>query len=80
MKKGLLIGCGVVTAILAVCGGAVGLLVYLVFALTAEPVKATDELLALVADGKTAEAYRSTATGLQSTQSEVERQVPRVAL
>lgn len=72
MKKGLLIGCGVVTALVAVCGGAVVLLVYVVFAVTGEAVTATDNLLALIAAGKTAEAYRSTASALQAQQSEAQ--------
>jgi hypothetical protein len=70
VKKGLLIGCGVATVLLAVCGGAVGLFVYALITLTGEPVTAADRMLALVGVEKITEAYQSTAAAYQADHTE----------
>jgi hypothetical protein len=62
------IGCGVVTA-LAVCGGAICCLPHHHPRRGSYP---TDKLLALVAEGKITEAYKSTAFVSQAQQSEAE--------
>src|SRR5262245_57548859 len=72
MKKGLLIGCGVAGTLGLLCCGGFAAIFYTAFALTGPAVTATDDLLALLRDGKTTEAYRSTAKSLQSQQSEAE--------
>lgn len=72
MKKGLLIGLGVAGLFGLVCCGGFGLMIYWAVAVTGEAVTATDNFLALLRDGKTAEAYRSTAAALQNQQSEAE--------
>lgn len=72
MKKVLLIGCGMATALLAVCGGGIGLVVYFVLAASGPPVTATEQFFTLLGQEKTAEAYATTASELQEQQSEEE--------
>jgi hypothetical protein len=70
VKKGLLIGCGVATLLLVVCGGAVGLFVYTLITLTGEPVTAANNMLTLVGVEKITEAYQSTAAAYQANHTE----------
>lgn len=71
-KKGWMIAGGVAGLVLLGCVGCVGGIVFTVFSLTKAPVEATDKLLTLLAEGKTREAYTSTATALQSQQTEAQ--------
>lgn len=67
MKKGWLIGCGI-AAVLAIglCAG-VGFLFFRgIFALTQPVVDASEQFLALLGQGKTADAYASTADGFRA--------------
>ena len=76
MKKGWLIGCSVAgVAVLLLCGGFVGLVYYGVtelVALTKPVVDASDGFLGLLGQGKTAEAYASTASGFRAQMSEAD--------
>jgi len=70
MNKNWLIGCSIASVLgIAVCAG-VGFLVYGVFTLTQPVVDATQEFLALLGQGKLAEAYASTASGYRARQDE----------
>jgi hypothetical protein len=74
MKKGWLIGCGI-AGLLSVgfCAG-LGFLIYsgvsTIFALTQPVVDASQDFLVLLGQGKTAEAYASTANGYRAQQDE----------
>lgn len=71
MKKSWLIGCGVVGILgVGVCVSLVALFVGGIFALTRPVVDASEQFLALLGQGKIAEAYASTADGLHAQQDE----------
>lgn len=75
MKKGWLIGCGVVGGVVLVCGGIIGAvvwLVWLIFALTGPAVEAGDQFLTLLGEGRTTVAYNAAASGLRAKQTEEE--------
>ncbi len=65
MKKTWLIGCGALAV--AACAG-LALVVDGVFALTRPVVEASEQFLALLGEGKVAEAYASTAAGFRDRQ------------
>jgi hypothetical protein len=71
MNKGWLIGCGI-AAILGVglCAGLVVVFVGGIFALTQPVVDASEQFLALLGQGKIAEAYASAADGFRAQQDE----------
>jgi len=71
MKKGVLIGCGVVS-LLGICLVAVlaAFLVGWAFAQTQQVTDASEEFLALLGRGKVAEAYASAAEGFRAEQDE----------
>jgi hypothetical protein len=71
MKKGWLIGCGVVAIVgIGVCAGLGVLFVGGTFALTQPVVDASEEFLALLGQDKIAEAYASAAAGFRAQQDE----------
>jgi hypothetical protein len=74
MKKGWLIGCGIAGILgVGLCAGVVFLVfsgVMGIFAVTQPVVDAAEEFLALVGQGKTAEAYASTAEAFRAKQDE----------
>lgn len=66
-KKWWFIGCGVAGFLGIVgCGGLIAAIIYFAFAATKPVVTASDEFLDLLAQGKTAEAYASCASGLHA--------------
>ena len=71
-KKGWLILGGVTGLVLLGCVGCIGGGFFAIFSLTKPPVEATDKLLVLLGEGKSQEAYASTAAGLASLQSEAD--------
>lgn len=74
MKKGWLIGCGIAGVLgIGACVGVVALIftgVAGIFAFTQPVMDASDEFLALLGQGKVAEAYAATATGYRAQQDE----------
>jgi hypothetical protein len=71
MKKGWLIGCGVAGVLgIGLCVGLVVLLVGGVFALTRPVADASEQFLALLGQGRVAEAYASAADGFRAQQDE----------
>lgn len=70
-SKGWLIGCSIALAgvlMMGMCVGLVGFFVFGLFSLTQPVVNASDEFLALLGDGKIAEAYASTAPEYRARQ------------
>src|SRR5689334_10723867 len=71
MKRRWLIGCGIAGALGAgLLAGLVALLVGAAFALTRPVVDASEQFLALLGQGKVAEAYASAGDGLRAWQDE----------
>jgi hypothetical protein len=71
MRKGWLIGCGVIGVLgVGLFSGLVVLLIGGVFALTRPVVDASEQFLVLLGQGKTAEAYASAADGFRAQQDE----------
>jgi hypothetical protein len=81
-KTGILLGCGILGGLALLCGGGFWLLVYSIMALTQPPVTAAERFLTLLGEGKTGEAYTTTASLLrnQQTQAEFAAEVQRLRL
>src|SRR5690242_8427502 len=69
-RNQILLVVGLVVGVVGVCAGGVALLFFWVFSVTGQAADGADRFLALVAQGKVAEAYNSAAAGLRARQSQ----------